>query len=207
MRDIASVYHFYWVISCIIGGFGLKIWQLKSNFDGFETLQLVNADQDYDKYFKEKIYTNFPLINEWESVYVHTQDGEKYSDNPHFWAGAGIPVFSKKAIDALQELLKDDVELLPIVHNKYEYFIIHITNVLDAIDYDKTQLKRLKSGLIVGFENYAFLGDKVKSNIFKVYLNNKIYPSSVFVTDKFREYAIKSRLVGFDFVEVWDDEK
>jgi hypothetical protein len=185
----------------------LKIWQLKSNLDGFETLQLVNADQDYDKYFKEKIYTNFLLINKWERVYVHTQDGEKYSDNPHFWAGAGIPVFSKKAIDALHELLRDNVELLPIIHNKYEYFIIHITNVLDAIDYSKAQLKRLKSGLIVGFEKYAFLGDKVKSDIFKVYLNDNIYPSCVFVTDKFREFVIKSSLAGFDFVEVWGDEK
>lgn len=185
----------------------MKIWQLKSKFDGFETLQLVDTDQDYDKYFKEKIYSNSPLINEWVNVKVYTQDGEKYSDNPHLWAGLGILVFSKKATEYLHEFLEENVELLPIEHDKYEYYIIRITKVLDAIDYSKAILKRLKSGLIVGFEKYAFLSDKVGSNIFKVYINDRTYSSGVFVTDRFREYVIKSSLVGFDFVEVWDDEK
>ncbi len=42
--------------------------------------------------------------------------------------------------------------------------------------------------------------------IFKLYINGKIHPNYVLVSDEFRNAVLESDLKGFEFVEVWDSE-
>ncbi len=42
--------------------------------------------------------------------------------------------------------------------------------------------------------------------IFKVYINQRIHPTSVFVSDELRNTILESDLKGFEFIEVWDSE-
>ncbi|MCR8937350.1 hypothetical protein O0555_08295 [Brevibacillus laterosporus] len=56
----------------------MKIWEVKSDLNGFETLQLVNFEEDYQKYFETKFNQTDSLINIWKDVYVETiEDGLK----------------------------------------------------------------------------------------------------------------------------------
>lgn len=185
----------------------MKIWELKASLDErFETIQLVNFDQDYEKYFKEKFNSIIPLAGIWKDVKVYTLEEGESSDCPQFWGHSATPVFSEKALFATQDFLKDKAEALPLVHSEKKYFAIHVLNAIDAIDYNRAVIRQLSTGLRVGFEKYAFIKEKVEGeHIFRIYLDDRIR-SMVFVSDEFKEAVESNGLVGFNFIEVWDSE-
>jgi hypothetical protein len=49
---------------------------LKSAFHGFETLQLVDFDHDYPKYFDELFNQKTSLAGQWGEIKVYTSDEE-----------------------------------------------------------------------------------------------------------------------------------
>lgn len=185
----------------------MKIWELKASLDErYATIQLVNFNRDYEKYFKEKFNSITPLAGVWEDVKVYTLEEGEFSDCPQFWGYSAAPVFSARALDITQDFLKDEVEVLPLMHPEKELFAIHVLNAVEAIDYNHAVIRQLSSGLRVGFEKYAFIEEKVKDeHIFRIFLDDRIR-STVFVSDEFKKAVESNGLVGFQFIEVWDSE-
>ena len=182
----------------------MKIWRLESVLDSeFEDLHLVSEDYSLFYRFHEPI----PLADSWKEVEVYTLTKGKESDLPKFWGAPYVPVFSEKALNVVHDLVKDQIEALPLAHPEKRFYAIHVLNVIDAIDYKRAEVEQLRSGLRIGFKKYAFIEEKVKNaHIFKVYLDDRpILP--VLVSDQFRETVLSNGLSGFDFIEVWDSEK
>ncbi|MGG0827654.1 hypothetical protein [Brevibacillus laterosporus] len=74
----------------------------------------------------------------------------------------------------MEKLIQKQVEFLPLLHDHDRYFALHILTVLNAINYETAQLRRLDTGLVVGFEKYEFFNEVVKDqHIFKVFLEQK----------------------------------
>ncbi|EOO18980.1 MULTISPECIES: imm11 family protein [Bacillus cereus group] len=187
----------------------MKIWELKSSFDNYKSFQLLNLKEDRKKYFDEKIDLAIKLSDSWGEIRIKCVEEGNQSDFPHFWGEVGTPMVSEKAKKFLEYMLGDNVEFLPLIHDVTGegYYIINVLNVIDAIDYEKAILKKLRSGLVIDFKKYAFLSNRVKNQtIFKVYLNEILHIPSVFVSDEFRNAVLESDLKGFEFVEVWDSE-
>ncbi|PMB04477.1 hypothetical protein CEN49_20705 [Fischerella thermalis CCMEE 5273] len=186
----------------------MKVWLLQSKLDaGFQSIQLVNYKEYYYKYLMH-IQKKGSIEDEWCKLKVYTidSDGVK-SDFPHFWAKAYLPVFSEKALDVVSDLTHGNIEALPLDHPEHKYYAIHVLNTLDAIDYNHSTIKMIKSGLRVGFKKYAFIPSKIiGQHIFRVYLDDSP-ESEVFVSDAFKERVASSSLVGYEFIEVWDSEK
>ncbi|MDR6227142.1 imm11 family protein [Desmospora profundinema] len=188
----------------------MKVWLLQSKLDvGFESLQLVNFDHDYDKYFRNIKKPN-SIKDVWGNVEVYTltEGGEGYkSDFPHFWGKGSAPVFSEEALNVVYDLIEDKVEALPLNHPEHKYFAIHVLNAVDAIDYNNSIVKVMKSGLRAGFKKCSFLQEKIiGQHMFKIYLDDRVQ-SEAFVSDEFKERVTSSSLVGYEFIEVWDSEK
>ncbi|PTM57553.1 imm11 family protein [Desmospora activa] len=186
----------------------MRIWLLQSKLDdGYEDLQLVNFDDDHDKYFNN-INQPIPIADKWGKVEVYTLTEGDQSDFPHFWgSGDDVPIFSERALNVVYDLIEVSVEVLPLNHPQHNYFVMHVLNAVDAIDYDKAIVRQLESGLRVSFTKYSFIPEKIiDQHIFKVYLDDSVF-SRVFVSDEFKERVTSSSLVGYDFVEVWDSEK
>ncbi|KFL63518.1 hypothetical protein DJ50_4825 [Bacillus cereus ATCC 10876] len=119
-------------------------------------------------------------------------------------------MISEKAKQVLKPLIGDNVEFLPLLRNSTSevYYLIHVLNVLDAIDSDKAILKKLITGLIIGCEKFAFDSNTVQNEmIFKVYINGKIHPTAVFILDELKILIEQSDLKGFKFIEIWDSEE
>ncbi|PGN40666.1 hypothetical protein CN962_28765 [Bacillus cereus] len=153
----------------------MKIWELKSSFDDYESFQLLNLEEDSKKYFEGKIDSAVKASDSWGEIRIKCVEEGNQSDLPHFWGEV--------------------------------YYIINVLNAIDAIDYEKAILKKLRSGLVIDFKKYAFLPNMVKNQtIFKVYLNEILHIPSVFVSDEFRNTLLESDLKGFEFIEVWDSE-
>jgi hypothetical protein len=187
----------------------MRIWKLESKLDaGFESVHTVNFDDFYDKYF-DSINQPTPISDVWDNVEVYTPTEGYKSDFPHFWGESFVPVFSEKALNVVHDLIENQVEILPLRHPEYKYFVIHVLNVIDAIDFDKSLPKRiLRSGRKSGFKKYSFKHEKIMGQqIFKVYYDDGRVHSQFFVSDEFKDRVTSSSLVGYEFIEVWDSKK
>ncbi|WP_242309238.1 imm11 family protein [Bacillus cereus group sp. BfR-BA-01331] len=187
----------------------MKIWELKSGLDNYESFQLLNFKEDKN-FFEGKFNSIIKLVDSWRKLPVECLEEGKASDFPHFWGEIGALMVSEKAKELLESIVGADVEFLPLIRNSNSeiYYLVHVLNVLDAIDSDKATFKKLITGLIIGCEKFAFDNNTVQNEmIFKVYINGKIHPTAVFISDELKVLIEQSDLKGFEFIEVWDSEE
>jgi hypothetical protein len=181
----------------------MKIWQLKSEYVDYEVFNFVNEERI--NLFNEH-FCGVSMERNWEPPQVFTYQKGKESDFPP--GLLSVPVFSEKAVIALGEILEGKGELLPIVTDKNKtYYAFNVLNVLDGIDGDRAEVKRLRSGKIMRYVNYAFKKEVVEGQIIFKTVNHEtknIKNTHVFVTDEFRQKVLECDLEGFDFIEVWD---
>ncbi len=175
----------------------MRIWHLSADSDNFNNIVPVN-ESNWSKFEFDGTW----IQNDWNPVEVKTLKEIQYSD---FLALVpGVPVFSKKALKHLAELINESVEVLPLVHNKEKLFAINVIKVLDCVDYDKSEYKKFtSSNRIMRFVRYEFIKEKLmNTHIFKI----KDEPSKrPFVSDTFRNRVLEYGLKGFEFEEVWSD--
>ncbi|MDU0204754.1 imm11 family protein [Paenibacillus sp. MAH-36] len=114
-------------------------------------------------------------------------------------------MFNDKALKALHDIIKDDIEVLPYLHPKDTYYAINVLNVIDSLDRSMAVLDiDVEYNKVRNIIKYAFHKDRIKhESIFKIPENLR---SEIFVTDIFKERVEQTGLTGFRFAEVWDSE-
>ncbi|MBQ7944241.1 MAG: hypothetical protein IJ326_09300 [Lachnospiraceae bacterium] len=186
----------------------MKIWKLKSELGEYESFQLLSQDKDFLKDFKDKILSGQLQKGKLENLELELVEGEKYSDLPKLWSCSGILMFSERAKECLDDLLGNSVEYVEARTDNKTFYIVNILEILDAINYEEAVLRRLDTGLVVGFDKYSFLKEKIQNlHMFKVLLNGKIYSTEIYVTEELKEKVEMEQLIGFKFELVWDSEQ
>jgi hypothetical protein len=115
-----------------------------------------------------------------------------------------VPVMSRRAVDALGDLLDRDVELLPLDAPEGSFFAANVTNVADALDVERSEVKRFRSGRIMRVLRYELRREAIEpAAIFKL-----VEPRpDVYVTDAFRDAVEAAGLEGLDWDRlVWSDD-
>ncbi|EOO22643.1 MULTISPECIES: imm11 family protein [Bacillus cereus group] len=187
----------------------MKIWQLKSSTDDYETFQLLNYEED-KKYFKTSFNSMVSLSDSWTPKFIEVTDEGKSSDSPIFLGKSGVQIISEKAKNVLESIVGDNVEFLPLIHKQTnkQYYAMHVLRVLEALDTNKTIFDKLSSGLIIGCKKFVFIPYVVQDEpIFKLNINGKVHPNYLLVSDQFKNVILESELKGFQFTEVWDSEE
>ena len=180
----------------------MKVWRLKFEVDLFDNLEpliswSVEKNQTFDgrlhkkDWIKEKVKRMEP----WKEL--------ELGDAPGF----EIPVFSERAVSCLEPLIRDYVEFLPLESKEGKFYAVNITNILiNALDYDKSEIIRFSSGNIMTIDKFDFKENAVKNNpIFK--LEELKIGSTQFVTDEFVKLVKDNDLRGFCFELVWESNK
>ena len=136
----------------------MKIWQLKSSTDDYETFQLLNYEED-KKYFKTSFNSMVSLSDSWTPKFIEVKDEGKLSDSPIFWGKSGVQIISEKAKNVLEPIVGDNIEFLPLIHKQTnkKYYAMHVLRVLEALDTNKTIFDKLSSGLIIGCKKFVFI--------------------------------------------------
>lgn len=116
--------------------------------------------------------------------------------------GATIPVLSARAVDLMSDLLMGRAELLPIITNGEAYFAINVTNIVSALDHERSDMERFKStGDVKWVKHYSFLREMIVDQpIFKI---PEMRWSLTYVTDAFIDCVRLHNLTGFAFNDVW----
>lgn len=171
---------------------------MSSDANNYDNLTMCN-EQDWERFMSYE-FDGRGLKEVWVPFHVKEIKERKNSDIPSFSAGA--PVLSICAVEKLAPYLNDNVEVLPIHCIKGDYCIINVTNVIDCIDYEKSEVKRFKSsGRIMRFIKYSFKPETIRNeHIFKI---ADYAGGHVFVSDEFKNIVEASDLKGFLFEEVW----
>ena len=111
------------------------------------------------------------------------------------------PVFSRRAVDALGEMLLGNGELLPLRTEIGEYYAYICLTRLDALDVKKSRLRRTgpdRTALWIHY--FSFKKTKlVGASIFRI----PEHPNFYLVTDQFKDRVEQAGLNGFNFVKVW----
>ncbi|WP_268627773.1 imm11 family protein [Paenibacillus alvei] len=175
----------------------MKIWKMLSSLKSME-IEMEN-DEDFDVLYDG--YGKF--IEEWGTPKVVVTKKGRYQDFPIL--SGGNVVFNQKSMDKLGDLLINNAQILDVNVNKsdIDLKIVHVLHLLDAVDYNRSIPHRTLGGIVNGFNKLIFNEEAITSHdIFKI---PELF-SSVFVSDKFRDTVLASKLKGFEFYEVWDSE-
>lgn len=184
----------------------MKIWTLNNTDDEYDYIQFNNFDKMYQKRMYEGAFRGRSLIHEWEEEEIIVTERKKKADAPY--CAPDVPVFSRKAINVLTDLMDSSVELLPVIHPRYtgdyQLYAVNVTDVRDCIDHSKAERMIFSTGKKGGFAKYAFKVELVKDvHIFKI----KDLPLRPFFSDEFKERALSHELENFHFKEVWDSQR
>ncbi len=176
----------------------MKVWHWIADVDNFENLTTLKQE-DWEKLR----FDGRKLADTWTALAVRVMEDSKISDTPGLSSGA--PVLSPRAISVLKDLMKDIVEVLPLICSSGEYYVINVLDVVECVDYEKAEFERYESsGRIMLFNKYAFKPECVKGkHIFKIIDEPVRRP---FISDEFRNRVLENGLAGFKFELVWDSE-
>jgi len=109
-----------------------------------------------------------------------------------------LPVMSQRAWEALRPLIGHCCEALPIIHpSGRPYYIIHVMNTIDALDEDRSEVKRFSDDGIMRVVRYALKSDLLEDqHIFKLPHESG---GDLLVDDEFRRVVEENGLQGLIF--------
>jgi hypothetical protein len=124
-------------------------------------------------------------------------DGDPlYSDFP--WLGEHAPLLRKPAVDAPEASLLRYGQLVPLRGEKV--WLLNVTNVIDALDKERSRIVYFDDGDILAIEKYAFDADKIgTAEVFKLPMR----ASPVFVNDVFVDRVRNAGLRTVSFKPRW----
>ena len=178
----------------------MKVWILDCDVDSFENL-IISGDSCNNLL---KTFNGEEKNDGWTPISVRKMYGDReFSNTPGF--APHIPVFDNKAVSELSCMLKNEAEILPLHSEDGTFYAINVIDVLDCIDYKKSEYKTFRDGKrIMCFTKYSFIESIIKKhNIFKIKDEPLKRP---FVSDEFKNIVQSSGLIGFKFELAWESE-
>ena len=176
----------------------MKIWEFGVDYK-YEQLESVKNVP-----IEEKLsFDGRSKIGDWTPVAVKSMERNlPFGDVTSLWH---MEVVSPKVIETIKDLTEGQAEYLTLLCIDYEYYLVNVVNVVDAIDYSKAKAKYFSnSNKVMRFEKIAFLEEKLKGNhIFKLVEHCHV---TIYVSDEFRQRVIDSGITGAKFDLIWDSE-
>lgn len=170
--------------------------------DGFQWVFPVD-DDDFETFCS---FDGSSRESTWSPVRMRlllADDEERTLEKSDFpWLGEHVLILSSRAVDAVGGLLRNDGELLPLACDEQELWVFNPTTVVDALDQNRSELRRFDSGRIMAVSNYVFRAELVGDAVaFKV---PELHRVSTFVTERFVDAVKSAGLRGVDFEMLWE---
>lgn len=179
----------------------MRVFRLGSDSDKYEAL--TTADEDTPAFR----FDGTPKGDSWRPVRVwpeHDPNRKRQRPPGDFPSLLRPPVFSRRAVDCIGDVLRANGELLPLDCESGEYYVYNVTNLTDALDEDRSQINRGEDGRVWSVWNPHFRPEALEGElIFKLVQHPT---GDVYVTDEFVELVRMHRLKGFKFREVWNSD-
>lgn len=139
----------------------------------------------------------------WSPIQVETMYKKQYHDFPNYVSGK--PVVSKRVKEILEPFLIGKVEFLPLIHETLELYMINVLEIIDCVDWKRSDVMLTSKGQFAGFNKLVFDFNRIPENtyMFKIKEMAGVW---VFVTSAFKEIIERHKIKGLDFSKVFDSE-
>ena len=182
----------------------MAIYQVRPTIEKFKVFFFIdddeNLDLEFDGYFDFKGET---LKDNWHGARVFAKESFKEDEGklpmPDIIRfNTSALAYSERAVDVLKYALEESGELLEFEYEGKKWWVHHVTNIVNAIDFEKSKLELESSG---EFEVACTeLDEKQLSNVC-IFKQKNI--SSLMGHDNakmnFKELVESSKLSGVDF--------
>jgi hypothetical protein len=165
----------------------MKIYKFTTDPDNYNSLHNLG---DFSAFYVAK-----PLAPGWEPPYrEEDRTVGKAGDFPSLIGG--VPVFSLRAWEVLRPLIDNTVEALPLETDGGSYYMIHVLDHIDALDYARAEVTRFSEGDVMWVDSYAFKPGLLKGkHMFKLPESAR---SLVYVSEAFKTLVEKAGLEGLN---------
>jgi len=178
----------------------MNVFELKADANHYEVLALAD-EKDWNKVLER---LGEPMCPMWSPLKVEILRDDEHKDRlPSDFPSLGgvLPVFSRRAVEALKDVLTANGEILPLDCPEGDYLAYNTRKIVDALDEGRSALKRFKDGGVMHVVHYEFHPSRLDEvSIFKI---PQTVRSRTYVTDEFVRRVREAGLAGFNFVPVW----
>ena len=88
------------------------------------------------------------------------------------------------------------------------YYIVNVLNVIDGLNYEKSEFEKRDDGRPYSINKFSLRPNIVNNiSIFKLFLEDRIYSTEIFVSQEVKDIVEENGLTGFSFEEVWRDDE
>lgn len=176
----------------------MKVYELRNHYKS-----MIIAT-DYDK--THPIRSDFDgesKLAKWLPAKVDTVSKKSYRDFPNFLIGK--PVVSARVKEVIEPFVKNEVEFLPLIHDELDLYMINVTNVLDCVDWKRSDVRLTAKGEYAGFNKLVFDFEKIAPSMY-MFKFKETARTRVYVTEAFKNLIENTKFKGLDFSFVYDSE-
>lgn len=182
----------------------MKIWKLGIEFGNFKTYMITEKDKEKCEKLASCINLGKKTSNAFDGEEIVVYDGDIKADFSHVW-GIGNQVLNENAKNVLNDTLENNAELVVMQAEEEKLYLLNVFNIIDVLNHELSEIRYTPTGPAIEVKKYEFKAELVgKNDIFKIYLEGRVYPCDVFVSDKFKRIVEENNLTGFSFTEVWE---
>ena len=162
--------------------------------------------------FDQELCEGMPVSDEFRFVELERNNSnpreKEFMDCSQVWITTGIVLFNQKAKDCLEGVFGDYVEFVPAKYQDDIYYIVNVLNIIDGINYEKSEFEKRDNGRPYSVNKFSFRPNIVNNiSIFKLFLDDRIYSTNLFVSQEVKDIVEENGLTGFSFEEVWRDDE
>ena len=172
--------------------------------DGYEGALCV--DEDGDEYLVQT--DGKACADTWRPVRVRRfSEGRDNQPADFPWLGGNALAMRRSAVEALADIFEEGCEILPLAtDDDVELFVLNVTRVIDALDMERSTIRRLPDGgMIYLIEAAAFHEHMVRDVDFFKLPTERV--NNVFVGERFIERVRAAGLGGLKFEFSWSPER
>jgi hypothetical protein len=168
-------------------------------FDWSEDWDVMVVAYPYEWSAPEVQFDGRPLAATWRPrEMVVARQKNRNPDFPSLMLSRFLPIFSARALEALYPLIAGSVEALPIAcvpqPLPQPYFAIHVLDLVDCLDYDKSQLTGVPAGAWANIDRPVFRMDQIEGK--HIFRDRRFWSSHIYVSEAFTLEVERQGLQG-----------
>ena len=188
----------------------MRIYRMKADLAEKNVSFLDLLDQEAFMKFNKELRRGLPVSDEFRFVELERDKSnpreKEFMDCSKLWITMGTVLFNQKAKDCLEGVFGDYVEFVPAKYQDDIYYIVNVLNIIDGINYEKSEFEKLDDGRPYSINKFSLRPNMVNNiSIFKLFLEDRIYSTEIFVSQEVKDIVEANGLTGFSFEEVWKD--
>ena len=190
----------------------MRIYRMETDLAEKNVTFLDLLDHEAFMKFNKELRRGLPVSDEFRFVELERNNSnpreKEFMDCSQVWITTGIVLFNQKAKDCLEGVFGDYVEFVPAKYQDDIYYIVNVLNIIDGLNYEKSEFEKLDDGRPYSINKFSLRPNMVNNiSIFKLFLEESIYSTEIFVSQEVKDIVEENGLTGFSFEEVWRDDE